>query len=127
MAVFATTPYKSHTPNTASFIFRCLFHNGLLSKALLALIILHLIAPVASMDNLEAGLVPPVSTAIQPPGNPLSTSDVAVGGFLSLAVLLRIRFCEALRKLVPCVMGGSSVVFVMIKNDASISPEVAWA
>lgn len=128
MTVFTNITSKSHVPNPPWATIHYVRRNGLLSKALLALIILHLVEPVASMENVGYGTLLSVTNAVPDPDFSTITPDVAVGGFLGLIILARGRL-KALKNLLAPIMAATSVLFIILKNNGPVDPvldKVSW-
>ncbi|KAF2443746.1 hypothetical protein P171DRAFT_522244 [Karstenula rhodostoma CBS 690.94] len=100
---------------------RCL-EAGAMSKCIAALTCAVLIAPAAAMDDqLVLGRAFPI-----PDVEVHQVPMIAIGTLTSMLFLCGGYLMGAARSLVGPLMGVSSVLYFMMRNDAAVEPVLAW-
>ncbi|KAL5427659.1 hypothetical protein PMIN04_001163 [Paraphaeosphaeria minitans] len=96
--------------------------TGAMTKCIAALTCAALIAPVAAIDDqLVVGRAFPV-----PDMGIYQAPTIALGTLTSMLFLRLGHLMGAARSLVGPLMGISSVLYFMMRNDAAVGPVIAW-
>jgi hypothetical protein len=90
------------------------------SKILLGLALMMLIMPAHGVDVVAP--TPGISTVPRP----LERFRLAVGVLIAAFLMIGGQGCSMARSMLAPVMGATSVLFVMLRNDDAIKAEIAW-
>jgi len=91
------------------------------SKAMAGLALSMLIVPAGALDPADGA----VGSA--PNASPRFFQRITIGGCISIALIAGGTLHRGVKALLGPVMGASSVLFVMFRNDSAIKAEIAWA
>jgi hypothetical protein len=92
----------------------------LASKVTTCLALTLLIRPAAAQDPVENALGPVLEVGLPP------MTGLTLGAFVGTLLILGAKLCGILKALPAPLMGASSVLFVMFRNDKDVNAEISW-